>query len=63
MRKSVERVTMKIMQIIEKRDNYIIESILAVQETTILAKPQKQQYLRFENNEWGKVLPSYVKIV
>lgn len=36
---------------------------IAVQETTILAKPQKQQYLRFENNEWGKVLPSYVKIV
>lgn len=36
---------------------------IEVQENTIFANPQKQQYLRFENNEWGKVLPSYVKIV
>ena len=25
--------------------------------------PQKEQYVKFKNNEWGKTLPSYVKIV
>ena len=32
-------------------------------ENGILGYPQKEQYVRFINNEWGKTMPSYIKIV
>ena len=32
-------------------------------ENIIFGYPQKEQYVRFVNNEWGKTLHSYIKIV
>lgn len=32
-------------------------------ENILLVYPQKEQYVRFKNNEWGKTLQDYVKIV
>lgn len=32
-------------------------------DNIIFGYPQKEQYVRFENNEWGKTLHSYIKII
>lgn len=32
-------------------------------ENSFFLYPQKEQYVKFVNNEWGKTLPSYIKVI